>query len=81
MDGIIIHPEGANIYLNLGNDFAFQGNFGTLNLTEEDQALINLKVERLNTSISFLNRFIPSFRPPENFYKLGKIDFNGRFDG
>ncbi len=79
--GVTSSLSGRNIALGIQNQIDFQGNFGTYNLTETDNAVINLKVEKLNSSVQFLRNFIPSFSPPENFNKLGKLNFRGRFDG
>ena len=79
--GVVNKLSGRNVRLRINNSLNFEGNFGTINLTEGDRALVNLKIEKLNSSVGFLNDLIPAFTPPENFYKLGNIDFTGRYDG
>lgn len=43
--------------------------------------VLNIKLDRFETSMRRLKMVIPNFNPPDNFYKLGSINFTGRFDG
>ncbi|NNF34434.1 MAG: hypothetical protein HKN68_10020, partial [Saprospiraceae bacterium] len=79
--GVVDNLGGRNVDIKFGNDLVFNGNFGTINLTDTDNALVNLKLNYLNTSISDLREIIPGFNPPTNFSKLGNIRFTGRYDG
>ena len=79
--GTVDNLIGQNVQLRIDNRFLFDGNFGTINLTQADNTVLNLKVDRLRSSIRFLRELIPGFQPPDNFYKLGNFRFDGRFDG
>lgn len=58
-----------------------KGNISTRNITIQGEEILNMKIERLNTSVLALRSLIPGFSAPPNFDKLGDIDFSGRFDG
>ena len=70
-----------DLKLRVGNKIVFNGKVRARNITDPNAALINMEVEKLETSMADLTNVIPNFRPPENFYKLENIKFNGRFDG
>lgn len=70
-----------NLNLKIGDKIYFDGRVRVRNITDPNAALINIEVEQLMTSMSNLAKVIPNFRPPENFYKLKDIQFNGQFDG
>jgi hypothetical protein len=70
-----------DISLNLNDEVTLEGRIDTRNITDPDNTLINLEVKSLNTSMASLRNIIPNFNPPDNFSKLEKLDFSGRFDG
>lgn len=69
------------IKINIGNDFELKGNFIGRNLTTPDDAIVNARIDLLKTRMNTLNKLIPGFNPPDNFYKLNNIEFKGRYDG
>lgn len=73
--------NARNLSLIIADNLNIKGNFIARDLTNPDESLLNVTVNRLQTDISTLNKLIPGFTVPENFYKLNSIDFNGRFDG
>ncbi len=79
--GRINNLSGNDISIAIGNRTSFKGNFSTRNITNPDRALINLTVNEIKTDLYDLQKIIPGFNPPENFFKLGNIRFEGRFDG
>jgi hypothetical protein len=79
--GTIQNLSGRKITLTDNTNLSFKGNFGAVNLTDRENALINLKVDKLSTSLPYLRKLIPGFNPPENFNKIGSFEFQGRFDG
>lgn len=70
-----------DIKINIGNDFELKGNFIGRNLTTPDDAIVNARIDLLKTRMNTLNKLIPGFNPPTNFYKLDNIEFKGRYDG
>ncbi len=72
---------GRDVKLKIGDMTTFDGSFDTRNLISSRDALLNIKVEKLQTNVFALKSLVPNFNPPENFYKLGNLNFNGRFDG
>ncbi len=79
--GRVSNLSGRNMTIGISNEIAFKGSFNTRNLSGPEQALLNLKVDALETNMEKLSRIIPNFNPTSNFYRLGNISFNGRFDG
>ncbi len=67
----IILPDGSKI----------AGNFGSRNLAVRTQEMINFRLTELRTTMRTLKQLIPDFSPPENFDRLGRLYFTGRFDG
>ncbi len=72
---------GQDMIVRSGNDFVFKGTLNARNINDPSRALINLKINELSSNIVSLEQIIPGFKPTENFYRLGKIGFAGRFDG
>ena len=70
-----------DLKLRIGDKVLFNGKVRARNVTDPNSALINIEVEKMETSMTNLTKVIPNFRPPENFYKLRDIEFKGRFDG
>ncbi len=79
--GKINNLKLRNFNVQLGASAHLQGNFYFRNLTQSDEMLLNLKLERLQTSMVTLRQLIPNFNPPANFDKLGELDFEGKFYG
>ncbi len=79
--GRINNIRGQDVFISLGDDLIFAGDINTRNITDQETALINLGVKSLSTNISYLHELVPSFAPPDNFYSLGQVNFQGRFDG
>src|SRR5690606_33484433 len=50
-------------------------------LTEKDEQFLHLELDRMKTNVKTLRKLIPGFTPPENFDRLGNLDFSGNFDG
>lgn len=73
--------RGKNLKIVLDESTQFYGNFNSRNLTIKQEEVLNLQIDRLLTDIQTLKLLVPNFNPPANFEKLGKLDFNGRFDG
>jgi hypothetical protein len=72
--------ENINIWLE-DKSLVIRGEFGTRDLTVRQSELVNLNLQELSTNMTTLRQLIPGFNPPPNFDKLGKMRFDGRFDG
>lgn len=73
--------SGRDINLRIGKKIIILGDFNSRNLSMGDEAIVNAGIKKLSTHFSVLPQLIPGFRTPDNFYKLGNISFQGRFDG
>ncbi len=79
--GTVNRLRGRDLDIRLGRGLSFRGRFSSRNLAVRNEERLNLKVEQMRTSFQTLRLLVPRFNPPENFDKLGQLDFNGRFDG
>ncbi len=79
--GRVNRLSGKNLNLKLGKGLTLNGDFAIRDITLKNEEMINLNVDRVVTTMQTLKLLIPNFNPPENFYKLGTLDFQGRFDG
>jgi hypothetical protein len=73
--------RGRDIELALDQATKFAGSFSSRQLTSPGSELLNLKLDRLTTDMYTLRRLLPKFAPPDNFDRLGRLSFSGRFDG
>ncbi|MBR9923029.1 MAG: hypothetical protein GYB31_19555 [Bacteroidetes bacterium] len=79
--GTINNLSGNDLSIYLDQTTFLEGSFGFFNLTVPENQYLNLELNRLVTNMYTLRQLLPNFNPPENFNKLGKMDFQGRFDG
>lgn len=79
--GRINSLRGDDMVLTLAGKTKFIGNFGTRNLTEPSETVLNLDIESLSSTVASLRQLLPGFNLPAHFDRLGNIEFKGRFDG
>jgi len=79
--GKVNRLKGRDISIKIGDNTALQGSFRTRDISNLDNAFIDVKVEQLQTSISEIKALTDAQKLPKNFEKLGELDFNGRFTG
>lgn len=73
--------KGRNLQLTLGDETTFKGSIDGKNLSSKGEESFALNIEELNTSILDLRKIIPGFNLPENFNKLGKVNYLGSIVG
>ncbi len=81
ISGKINNLRGRDLTVSLGKSTFLKGDFNSRNLTVKDEQYLDLRLERLVTTITTIKQIIPNFNPPENFYKLDHLDFRGEFNG
>lgn len=79
--GRINNLRGEDLKLMLGSKSIIEGDFSSRDLAKKGNESLNLDLKRLQTDVWTLRQLVPNFNPPENFNKLGNINFKGRFDG
>ncbi len=79
--GSVNRLNGRGLSINLANGVLLEGHFSTINLAVKDEQFLHLELDRMRTHIRTLRKLIPGFAPPENFDRLGTLDFSGNFDG
>ncbi len=80
--GKVNNLGGKQIKLSiLNHDFRLAGDFNSRNFANRDQEVLNLKLDNIQTSSSFLQSIMPELKSSKSFSKLGKISLSGRFDG
>jgi len=73
--------QGSSVYLELGEGTSLLGNFNSRNLSQGDDAYVRFEIQQSNSSVSDLQRIVPGVSPPDNFNNLGRLQFQGIFDG
>ncbi|MEM9545951.1 MAG: translocation/assembly module TamB domain-containing protein [Bacteroidota bacterium] len=81
VDGPIDHLIGENMKIGVDNQMQLDANFSMRNITRKGGEFFHFGMKNLETDMAFLESFIPGFNPPDNFNKLGNIQFKGNFDG
>ena len=81
IEGTVDNLDTDELSLSISDLITMNGSLSTNALTRPESALINLQVEKFETSLSNLESIIPDFQPPEQFYKLDPIVFKGDIDG
>ncbi|MEY3053416.1 MAG: hypothetical protein RLY31_3201, partial [Bacteroidota bacterium] len=81
VNGTVNHLDGRDLRLNLAKGVRMEGGFSSFNLAVPDEQFLSLKLNRLRTHMRTLRQLLPGFTPPENFQRLGRLDFSGKFDG
>ena len=81
ISGKINNLRGRDLNISLAENTFLRGDFNSRNLTVKDEQYLDLRLDRLVTNMAVIKQIIPDFNPPENFYKLGNLDFKGEFNG
>ncbi len=79
--GFINNIGGRDVEIKMSDRLYLTGIFNTRDLLDSDNTLLNVRLDNFKTSMRRIKQIFPQFRPPENFFKLGNINFRGRFDG
>lgn len=79
--GKVNNLAGRDVDIKLGEKLSLAGSFNTRDLLDADNTVLNIRLDRFDTSMRKIKMILPSFNPPANFNKLGSIHFTGRFDG
>ncbi|TXF91547.1 hypothetical protein FUA23_02285 [Neolewinella aurantiaca] len=79
--GMVNSLRGREVELALDQSTKLKGSFSSRQIANPGSELLNLELDELTTDMYTLRRLLPKFTPPENFDRLGKLSFNGRFDG
>lgn len=69
-----------DIFLALDGQTTLRGSFGSRNLAVPGSEALDFNLDRLTTNMKTMRRLIPSFRPPENYDRLGNLIFSGDFE-
>lgn len=80
INGSVNNLSSNELKLHIG-ETAWRGNFSLNQIDDPSSAIVRIQSDQLNTSMSALKLLIPNFNVPENFYKLGKLNFDGTCAG
>ncbi len=81
IDGRINNLKGRAIEIRGGNSTLFKGDFYTRGLPNIYETSLNLRVDRIATTVEDIKRFYPGLKLPENLKNLGLIYYTGSLDG
>lgn len=73
--------QGKNISISTATGTYLKCNFYTKGLPNIDETSLNLRIDQFVTSAQDIRMIYPSTLYPPNFSTLGRINFNGDFDG
>ena len=79
--GRVNNLRASDVVLGLDDDNYLEGSFSSRNLAQPGSEALNLKLDVLESNVLTLRRLIPRMNLPPNFSKLGRLRFNGQFDG
>lgn len=79
--GRVNNLRGEDLLITLPGNTTFSGEFSGRDFSTPNETILNIEIEDLNTNIQSIKQLIPGLSLPENFNKLGRIRFSGRFDG
>ncbi|NJB85728.1 hypothetical protein GGR26_001473 [Lewinella marina] len=79
--GRVNNLRAEDVTLGLDDRNFLAGSFSSRNLALPGSEALNLKLDALTTSVGTLRRLIPRLNLPQNFNKLGRLNFDGQFDG
>ena len=79
--GRVNRLRGDDLYLSFGQNATIKGSFKSRDFTNPEVTFLQLKIDNLNTNMRNLKLLFPDLNVSEQFYKLGKINFKGNFDG
>lgn len=82
--GTVNKLRGRDLSIELagvGGRTIIKGELDARNLTTRKGELINLRLDQFSTNMRTLRQLIPNFNPPDNFDRLGGLNFQGKFDG
>ncbi len=65
----------------LADGTLIKGRFSSNDITDKDNARMNIRLEELQTEAVTLSQLFPQMQLPTNFFSLGKLSFQGSYDG
>lgn len=81
ISGSISNLRGKKVSVRTGSNTAFVGDFSTRGLPDFYETSLNLRIQRLSTTVADIHRMYPKAKIPANVNSLGLINFTGSFDG
>ncbi|MAT53263.1 MAG: hypothetical protein CMN32_02200 [Saprospirales bacterium] len=79
--GAVNSLDARDLVIDIADGVHLEGRFNTRNLAVKDEQFVHMNLKSLKTDMQTIRKLIPGFNPPENFYRLGRINFSGKFDG
>lgn len=78
--GKVNRIRADNMAIALGNSAYISCDFRGNNLTSrEEPPMLNFEFDELRTDLKTIERIIPDFKPPEQFFRLGSVAFKGNY--
>ena len=79
--GPVSNLKGRGLKFSLGKETRFTGNISMNGLPVFSETFMTLEVKGLHTTLPDLKSLYPYISYPENFNRLGKVNFSGAFTG
>jgi len=81
VNGTVNNLRGNKVKMAIGNYASLDGNFSMQDITDIDQATLNLNLNSLKTNARGLEAILPEFKSPPELKKLGTLNYSGKLDG
>ena len=79
--GELNNLRGQDIEIAMDDGSRLTGSFSSRNLTIPGEQLMNIRLSRFITQPGTIDKLFPSYQLSPAFHRLGKLEFNGFFDG
>ncbi len=79
--GPINDLECRDFTLAIADKAEVGGYFDLENITRPGKEHLSLALGKASAEVTTLRQLVPGFNPPENFDKLGRLEFSGEFEG
>jgi len=81
IQGKIDRLRGDDLKLALGSTARIEGSMKASNLNQESSSpvILSFDLKEFRTDLATVQRIIPSFKPPEQLFRLGSISFRGEY--
>ena len=79
--GVVDNLRGREIDIQMGRDLRINGDFSFQHLLNMENRFLSLNLNQCRTSVYAIKNLIPFVNLPDNFNKLGRLNFKGGFSG
>lgn len=79
--GTINDLKGSQTLIRIGNELVLSSDFDISNIGIPDETFLSVRIKMLQTHVQTIKQLLGRSTKFQNFDKLGRLNFNGNFDG